>query len=95
MASDPKPNSIWRYGSLERIGYGLLGVDGRGVEKGHSGVLLLHKHNDFGTTLDNALRPGSMQLIDDPKELPTGAFAHLAQAKLLVNNPMDDFAVLF
>jgi hypothetical protein len=70
-------------------------MDGRGVKKGYTGVLLLHEHNDFGTALNNTLRSGGIELIDDQQIFFARIFANIAEAKLFIDNTMDDLSVFF
>lgn len=73
---------------------GFFSMDSCGVKQGNVGVLLLDQHDDLGAAFDHAFGASFSQIVDDAQELGSGAIFHLAQYQFLIDDVMDDVAVV-
>ena len=68
-------------------------MDCRCVEKWRVRVSLLDQHDDLGAALDDPLCTVRHELLDNTQELLPRCIAHLAEAQLVVDDPVHDFTV--
>lgn len=79
---------------LEGPARGRLGMDGGRVEDRNRDVLLLDQERQFGAAEDHALRPFTLQPLDDPQHLPARRLRDLPVDELVEDDRVDRVAVL-